>query len=281
VTSSVSSTQVVNQLNSQLTLAATSHMRAAGHLDAAADLLAQHGARTGGSGPDLLIARASLRIDQVLACLGGCSPFQKRMQKAPPACMFRQWRRAAKRNSCETQHIVLLQLGAASGGADAKRAAGYVRAEVKQLEAARAGAADAAHAHALLLLQGQAHRQLYRQGCEAFTIEQQKLRLLHMAHLLKRDNPRLMFQCRHGTEPAQHLPAAFRCIQGATSGDGAAMAAEVAQASLQLALLADEVLQVCPRRTPSTCIPGACPCCPRHLQAHLHRCGRNGNASDM
>ena len=53
-------------------------MRAAGHLDAAADLLAQYGARTGGSGQDLLIARASLRIDQVQACVDGgsrlCSP---------------------------------------------------------------------------------------------------------------------------------------------------------------------------------------------------------------
>jgi hypothetical protein len=146
---------------------------------------------------------------------------------------------------------MLLQLGAASGGADAKRAAGYVRAEVKQLEAARAGATDAAHAHALLLLQGQAHRQLYRQGCGAVNIQEQKLRLVHMAHLLTRDDQCLMVSCRHGTEPAQHLPAAFRCIQGATSGDGAAVAAEVAQASLQLALLVDEVLQVCLWWTPS------------------------------
>jgi hypothetical protein len=44
-------------------------MRAAGHLDAAADLLAQYGAGTGGSSQDLLIARASLRIDQVQACI--------------------------------------------------------------------------------------------------------------------------------------------------------------------------------------------------------------------
>lgn len=146
---------------------------------------------------------------------------------------------------------MLLQLGAA-GGADAKRAAGYVRAEVKQLEAARASVTDPAHAHALLLLQGQAHRQLYRQGCKACTIRQQKLRLLHMAHLLDRDDQGLKLHCRHGIEPAQHLPAALRCIQGATSGDGAAVAAEVAQASLQLALLVDEVLQVCLRFTPST-----------------------------
>ena len=72
MTSGASSTQVVNQLNSQLTVAATSHMRAAGHLDAAADLLAQYGAGTGGSSQDLLIARASLRIDQVQACIHSC-----------------------------------------------------------------------------------------------------------------------------------------------------------------------------------------------------------------
>jgi type II secretory pathway component PulJ len=60
-----------------------------------------------------------------------------------------------------------VQLGAASSGADAKRAAGYVRAEVKQLEAARARATGTAHARTLLLLQGQAHQQLYRQVARA------------------------------------------------------------------------------------------------------------------
>lgn len=123
---------------------------------------------------------------------------------------------------------------------------------MKQLEAARASATDAAHAHALLLLQGQAHRQLYRQGWKLLLSQPQKLNFLLVPHLLVAKC--LKFHCRHGTEPAQHLPAALRCIQGATSGDGAAMAAEVAQASLQLALLVDDVLQVCLRFTPSTAI---------------------------
>jgi hypothetical protein len=57
--------QVVNRLKLQLTLAATSSMRAAGHLDAAADLLAQRGAGICGGNPELLVVRASLRIDQV------------------------------------------------------------------------------------------------------------------------------------------------------------------------------------------------------------------------
>jgi hypothetical protein len=67
----------------------------------------------------------------------------------------------------QSQHVIYMQLGAGSRGADAKRAAGYVRAEVKQLEAARHGASDAAHARTLLLLQGQAHHQLYRQACKS------------------------------------------------------------------------------------------------------------------
>lgn len=58
--------QVAAELTSGLTLAATGHMRAAGHLDAAADLLARHSdASGGGGGGELLVARASLRIDQV------------------------------------------------------------------------------------------------------------------------------------------------------------------------------------------------------------------------
>lgn len=65
-----------------------------------------------------------------------------------------------------------MQLGAACGGAAAKRAAGLVRAEIRQLEAARSSATDAAQARALLLLQGRAHHQLSRHdsGLEVFRV---------------------------------------------------------------------------------------------------------------
>lgn len=64
---------------------------------------------------------------------------------------------------------------------------------------------------------------------------------------------RLFWCCRHGTALTEHLPSALRCIQEAASGGSASEAAEVAQASLQLALLVDEALQVRSQQRKAEC----------------------------